>query len=78
MECNRKLNRRGVFWQEESYDHCVRDDEELERIINYIEQNPVTAGLVDRPDLWRFSSAYDRAVSEVLLGQPLVGRIRRI
>jgi putative transposase len=34
------------FWQKESYDHWVRNEEELERIRKYIENNPVRAGLV--------------------------------
>jgi putative transposase len=34
------------FWQEESYDHLVRDEREFEKIRRYIEQNPVRAGLV--------------------------------
>jgi type I restriction enzyme R subunit len=58
LECNRLLARKGEFWQHESYDHCVRDEDELERIVNYIHANPVTAGLVDRPYKYRFSSAF--------------------
>jgi REP element-mobilizing transposase RayT len=72
IHCNRHLGRRGRFWQEESYDHCVRDDDELERIINYVEQNPVRAGLVKRAEQWRFSSAHDRLERGILLGQPLL------
>jgi REP element-mobilizing transposase RayT len=34
------------FWQEESYDHLVRHEREFNRIRNYIEGNPVRAGLV--------------------------------
>ena len=34
------------FWQEESYDHLVRDEREFEKIRSYIEGNPVRAGLV--------------------------------
>ena len=34
------------FWQEESYDHMVRNEPEFERIRDYIEENPVRAGLV--------------------------------
>jgi len=34
------------FWQEESYDHLVRDRAEWERIKFDIEQNPVLTGLV--------------------------------
>ena len=55
--CNELLGVRGTFWQQESYDHWVRDIEELERIILYIEANPVTAGLVNSPEKWFFSSA---------------------
>ena len=32
-EANRILQRHGPFWQRESYDHWVRDDDELDRII---------------------------------------------
>ena len=56
-ECNRLLGTKGAFWQYESYDHCVFDLEELGRIIDYIEQNPVRAGLVATAQDWSFSSA---------------------
>ena len=39
--CNELLDRHGPFWQAESYDHWVRDADELERIIRYVENNPV-------------------------------------
>jgi putative transposase len=45
------------FWQEESYDHLVRNDREFERIRFYIEHNPVRAGLVKEADQYRWSSA---------------------
>jgi putative DNA methylase len=59
-EANKLLGRRGQFWQHESYDHWVRDDDELERIIAYIDYNPVKAGLASRPHEYRWCSAYDR------------------
>ena len=50
--------RRGRnLWQDESFDHWARDEEELMRIIHYIEHNPVAAGLCRRPEEWRWSSA---------------------
>lgn len=58
QECNRLLGRRGALWQAESYDRVVRDLDELERIVSYVEWNPVKAGLCERPDMWRFSSAF--------------------
>ena len=45
------------FWQDESYDRLVRNDLEFERIVNYIERNPVTAGLVLTPEEFPWSSA---------------------
>jgi len=48
------------FWQEEGYDHWVRDSSELGRIIRYVEWNPVRAGLIKCPEDWRFSSAFSR------------------
>ncbi len=57
-ECNKLLNRTGeVFWQDESFDHSVRNEEEFHRIKQYVERNPVKAGLVDDPEDWLWSSA---------------------
>jgi hypothetical protein len=64
----------GTFWQDESYDHCVRDDDELERIIHYVEDNPVKAGLVASAASWEYSSARDRVSLGVMVGQPLLGK----
>jgi putative transposase len=45
-EANRMLGRTGeAFWQPESYDHWVRNEQEWGRIVRYIENNPVVAGL---------------------------------
>lgn len=44
-QANLILNRQGQFWQHESYDHVVQDDEELENIIYYVLENPIKAGL---------------------------------
>ncbi len=58
-QSNQLLGRTGQpFWQHESYDHWVRDDEQFHRIARYIEENPVRAGLVAKPEDYRWSSAY--------------------
>lgn len=46
-----------ALWQDESFDHFPRDAAAFNRIIQYIERNPVVAGLCVRPKDWRFSSA---------------------
>jgi putative transposase len=43
---NQAWSRNGPLWQAESFDHYVRNPKELSRIITYIGNNPVTAGLV--------------------------------
>lgn len=45
-QSNLILRRSGPFWQDESYDSIVRDENELERIVKYVLYNPVKAGLV--------------------------------
>ncbi len=58
FEANRILGLTGrTFWQGESYDHVVRGGEEFGRTWRYIENNPVNAGLVNRPEDFRWSSA---------------------
>ena len=57
-EGNRMLGLTGQpFWQDESYDRLVRNDLEFERIVHYIERNPVTAGLAPTPGEFPWSSA---------------------
>ncbi len=58
-EGNRMLGVIGQpFWQDESYDRLVRDEQELQRIMHYIEMNPVKAGLASSPEEFRWSSAW--------------------
>jgi putative transposase len=45
-----------AFWLDESYDHWSRDEEEMFRIIHYIENNPVAAGLCPLAEDWPWSS----------------------
>ena len=54
-KANQLLGRRGAFWQHESYDHCVRNPNEWRRIITYVLNNPVKAGLVDEWEKWRWN-----------------------
>ncbi|PIZ26332.1 MAG: hypothetical protein COY47_01090 [Chloroflexi bacterium CG_4_10_14_0_8_um_filter_57_5] len=53
--CNQLMERHGPFWEDESYDHVVRDERELERIVAYILDNPVRAGLVQDWREWPFT-----------------------
>jgi putative transposase len=52
---NQLLERSGQpFWQDESYNHLVRNGDEFQR---YIENHPVTACLAARPEQYAWSGA---------------------
>jgi REP element-mobilizing transposase RayT len=58
-DANQTLGRVGKpFWQNESFDHWIRNPAEFVRVRGYIERNPVKARLVARPEDWRWSSAF--------------------
>jgi REP element-mobilizing transposase RayT len=59
-QANRLLGRTCKFWKDESYDHWIRSQEALNRVIRYVERNPVKAGLIDSIEHWRWSSAWLR------------------
>jgi putative transposase len=45
-EINVLLGRTGTLWQEESFDHWIRDEAEYQRVIRYIDENPVARSFV--------------------------------
>jgi REP element-mobilizing transposase RayT len=51
---NKLMRWAGPVWQEESFDHVLRSDESWEAKREYIRQNPVRAGIVKRPEDYRW------------------------
>jgi putative transposase len=47
--------KRGVVWQDESFDRIMRSTENLRQKCEYICNNPVCAGLVARVDDYRWT-----------------------
>jgi putative transposase len=67
---NRILNRVGQpFWQNESYDHSCRDQDDHGRCSQYTLRNPAVAGLCADPRDWPWSSAHVGQTS----GLPVAG-----
>lgn len=65
---NQLLGRKGQFWEDESYDHLVRDGE-FDRILWYILNNPVKAGLVSSWEQYPFTYiAPDASPNPILTG----------
>ena len=50
-QANKELGRTGEFWQAESYDHIVRNQQEYLHCVRYTWENPAVAGLVN----WRWA-----------------------
>ncbi len=71
---NEIIGRGGAFWQEESFDHWIRNEQETMRVIQYIENNPVKAKLVNSPEKWRWSSAaFERGDDGACVNVPNTG-----
>ena len=53
---NRRYNRRGYFWGDRFKSVIVEKGETLINCLAYIDLNPLRAGLVDRPEEYRWNS----------------------
>ena len=58
---NRLLERTGKFWQQENFDHLIRDAIGLREKWEYIKNNPVKARLVEHSEDYPYSSFYDKS-----------------
>ena len=54
-KCNLALGRRGTFWEHESFDHVIRTPQAGARIVDYVLNNPVKAGLVKHWREWKWN-----------------------
>ena len=64
---NKLLGRSGDFWYPEFFDRYIRDARHLDQVVRYIDDNPVKAGLVERPTDWYFGSAGQEASGKTSL-----------
>ncbi len=55
---NKRRKRKGKVWMDDYYEHTIRGEKELKTKLNYIFDNPVRKGLVERPEDYGFSSVY--------------------
>ena len=52
----RARGKHGPLWQARYFDFICRRTRDVANKLDYIHENPVVAGLVGRPDEWRWSS----------------------
>ena len=53
----RKKGERGV-WQRRYWEHLIRDDQDFEKHVDYIQYNPVKHGYVQSPVDWPYSNIH--------------------
>ena len=51
-----KANGSKTLWQPRFYEHCLRDESDFHKHLDYIHYNPVKHGLVATPGEWPYSS----------------------
>jgi putative transposase len=59
-QANMHLGRSGPFWHADYFDRYMRNEDHLAQTVEYVEQNPVKAGLVSVAVDWRWGSAHFR------------------
>ena len=59
LRINRGRGERGVLLQGRFFDRALRTVREYHEKVEYIHFNPVKAGLVGRPEDWKWSSVHD-------------------
>ena len=55
---SRTKKREQAIWQRRFWEHCIRDDRDFVRHVEYIHYNPVKHGLVKAPIDWEYSSLH--------------------
>jgi len=58
---NRIKNTTDHFWGDRYFANAIQNENEFETVMNYIDQNPVKAGLAASPEDWKPSGAYLRS-----------------
>lgn len=64
-KCNIIRNKKGShFWAQESYDHLIVDNNELDFYINYVINNPVSANIVSEWQDYKFTYLKDKYIDK--------------
>ena len=61
---NKRLGRKGAFWQEGYFDDILEGHQMVMNKIRYVHENPVRANLCEIPEEYEFSSANDKWIKD--------------
>jgi len=59
INLSRKAKGERGIWQRRYWEHCIRDELDFERHVNYIHYNPVKHGYVNCASDWKYSTIHD-------------------
>ncbi len=62
MNANKKLSRTGHLWGERFYSRILRTLYQYLIVKTYIDENPISAGLVHPYELWMYSGKYQKYI----------------
>ena len=69
---NKLSGRNGAVWQDESFDHVLRGNESFRETVDYIRQNPVRKGLVQKPEDYPWLWVPEEFAAACGAGNPIV------
>ncbi|MFZ6679412.1 REP-associated tyrosine transposase [Undibacterium sp. Tian12W] len=58
ISSSREKKRERGIWQRRFWEHMIRDDDDLEKHVDYLHYNPVKHGYVDNASDWPYSSLH--------------------
>jgi putative transposase len=61
---SKKSGTSNQIWQRENFPEVIESEEFYHNKVDYIHQNPVKAGYVEKPEDWRYSSAKNRMLND--------------
>ncbi|MDR0525371.1 MAG: transposase [Spirochaetaceae bacterium] len=57
---NKMHNITGSLWGRRFFSRIIKDEADFARVSEYIDENPVKAGLAKKPEQWRFGGLFHR------------------
>jgi REP-associated tyrosine transposase len=73
---SKRKHRESTIWQRRFWEHCIRDEEDLRRHMDYVHFNPVKHGLVKAVADWPYST-FHRLVAEGVYPETWAGSGQR-
>jgi REP element-mobilizing transposase RayT len=78
MDWNRRHGTTGHFWGERFHSRVIIGHKDLAKVMNYVDENPVRAGLAKKASDWEFSGLHHFLTGQTIILSPISRWIRCI